>query len=71
MKAVVYKLMTRVEDHQVSGIKASPDIIYPNSYESFRVIQIVEGLAATTDDYGFTLMEVSKRCQGIHRTNYL
>jgi hypothetical protein len=59
--------MTGVEDDQVGGIKAAPDIIYPNGYESFRIVQIVEGLAATTNDYGFTVMQVLKRCQGIHK----
>jgi hypothetical protein len=53
--------VTWVENHQVGGIKAPPDIIYPNSDESFRLVQIIEGLAATTNDNGFTLMNILEK----------
>jgi hypothetical protein len=58
--------MAGVKDHQVRGIKTAPDIIYPNGYELFQMVQIIEGLTTTTNDYGFTVMSVLKRCQGIY-----
>jgi hypothetical protein len=71
MEAVTGKLVTGIENHQIGGIKAAPDIIYPNGNDSLRMLQIVEGLAAPANDYGFTVMSVLKGCQGIHKVKRL
>ena len=60
MKAVVLKLVTGIDNHQVSGIELAPHIVYADSNETLRTLQVIERLSATAYDDGFVFVNILK-----------
>ncbi len=55
------ELITRIDDYEVVGREAPPNVVDADGDEAFRLREFIQRLATTTDDDSLTLVRVEER----------